>query len=203
MINHSNAENSLDLSNPKVALISPNSSSSAKGWAIRDLVIIGLMGALARALGLVSVFILGGMNPLSLTVRVMIITVIYIVLRHKVRRFGVLTLAVLVGSLTSFFIMAQGIVTLPIVLLGALMAEVFIVYIGRERSLAIIVGVALMSIFERGAALIFVWLNFRENLVLMVPALFMSTPGILGAFLGCLLAPGLVKELRHAAFINN
>jgi hypothetical protein len=161
------------------------------------------MGALARAMGLLSVLVLGGMNPLSLTVRSTIITVIFIIVRHKVRRFGSLILVVMVGSLTSFFIMAQGIITLPITLLGALLAEIFIVYVGRERSLAIVAGVGLMSIFERAAALIFIWLNLRENLVLMLPALFMSAPGFMGTFLGCLLAPGLVKELRHASFINS
>ncbi|MDR1296976.1 MAG: MptD family putative ECF transporter S component [Deltaproteobacteria bacterium] len=178
-------------------------SEKNDAWDVKDLVVIGLMAALARALALMSVFALGGMNPVSLTVRSLIITVLYIVLRHKVRRFGVLVLTVLIGSLTSFFIMAQGIVTLPILLLGALLAEVLIVKVGRESSPAIILGVALMSLVERGAALLMVSLYFRENMNMIWPAVIMSVPGVVGMVIGCCLAPGFVKELRHASFINN
>ncbi|MDR3204702.1 MAG: MptD family putative ECF transporter S component [Deltaproteobacteria bacterium] len=173
-----------------------------KPWDIRDLVIVGLIAALARALGLISVFALGGMNPISLTVRAMIVAILYIVLLHKVRRFGALTLAILIGALTSFLIMAIGIVTLPILLLGGLAAESFISLAGRERTISIVAGVFLMTLVERAAGLFVVYLNMRESVGMIWPFLIMSVPGLCGTALGCFYAPLFIKELKRACFIN-
>ena len=173
------------------------------GWTIRDLVIVGILAALARALGLASVFVFGGMNPVSLALRAAIITVLYIILRHKVRHFGALMLTVLIGSLISFLVMAQAILTLPWLLMSALLAEIFICLPGRNRSASIIIGVAFMQIMERLARLALAYLAMRENPGMLWPAVLMSIPSLAGALLGCLAAPGFIKELRHAGFINN
>jgi hypothetical protein len=141
------------------------------------------------------------MNPLSLALRAMITTSLFIVLRHKVQCFGTLGLAALIGSLTSFFVMAQGIITLPFLLLAAFLAEIIICYLGKNTTLAIVAGVILMQLMDKGGSLGFIYLTMRENPSLMWPLIIMISLSAVGDLLGCLSAPGLVKELRHAGFI--
>ena len=172
-------------------------------WSIHDLVVIGVIAALARAMGLIIVFLGGGMNPFSLTLRAMIITVLFIVLRHKVHRFGTLCLATLVGSLTSFLFMAQGIITLPLLLLSAFAAELFIVYIGKNKTLAVVLGVCFMHILDKVISLSVMYLTMRENPMMMWPLMIMIGLSVIGDILGALLAPYFIRELRHAGFINN
>jgi hypothetical protein len=172
------------------------------GWSLRDLAVIGVLAALARALGLMTVFFLGGMNPVSLTLRAMIITVIFIILRLKVRAFGTLVLASLIGSLTSFFVMAQGILTLPVILLSAMIAEIFIFFPGRGKAWAIIVGTALLGLLDKAATLVPMWLAMRENPMMLWPLFIMVGVSGLGDILAAAVAPGFVKELRHAGFVN-
>jgi hypothetical protein len=172
-------------------------------WTIRDLVIVGILAALGRALGLVATFAFGGMNPLGLAFRGAVITVLYIILRHKVRHFGALILTMLIGSIFSFLIMAQGILALPLLLLSALAAELIIRLPGLKGTLGIILGVGFMEILTRLIRLALAYLAMRESPGMLWPVVIMSAPGLTGSLLGCLAAPKIIKELRHAGFINN
>ncbi|MDR2460451.1 MAG: hypothetical protein LBE38_06690 [Deltaproteobacteria bacterium] len=171
-------------------------------WSTRDLAVIGVLAALSRALGLITVFALGGMNPLSLSLRAMIITVLFIVLRIKVRVFGTLVLATAIGSLTSFFIMARGITSLPLVLLCALIAEIIIVYIGQNKVWAIIIVTSLLGVLEKAVSLLFMYLSMREAPAMMWPIVFLTAISSIGDLIALFIAPRFVKELRHAGFIN-
>ncbi|MDR2353948.1 MAG: MptD family putative ECF transporter S component [Deltaproteobacteria bacterium] len=174
-----------------------------KGFSLRDLAVIGVLAALARALGIMTVFALGGMNPVSLTIRALLITSIFIVLRIKVQRFGTLVLATLVGSLAAFLVMAQGILTLPFMLLAALLAEYFITYVGQNRAWAIIVGTAAMSLLDKMASLTLMYLMSRENPRMLWPILLMVAISSLGDIIAIFVAPRFLKELRHAGFISS
>jgi hypothetical protein len=109
----------------------------------------------------------------------------------------------LIGSLFSFLIMAQGILALPWLLLAALAAELIICLPGLKGTLGIVLGVGFMEILSRLARLALAYLAFRESPGMLWPVVIMSAPGLTGSLLGCLAAPKIIKELRHAGFINN
>lgn len=176
--------------------------NAAWRFTLSDLAAIGVLAALARATGLMLVFALGGMNPVSLSLRTMVITVLFIVLRMKVRRFGTLALAALVGSMTSFLAMAQGIMTLPLLLASALIAELFITYAGRNRAWAVIAGCVLMGLMDKAASLCVIFLTVREETRMAWPLAILVMTSAAGDLLALAFAPRFIRELRHAGFIN-
>jgi hypothetical protein len=171
-------------------------------WRLGDLAVIGVLAALARVLGLFSVFALGGMNPLSLTVRAALTTLLWIVLKRKVRRFGTLVLATLTGSMVSFLVMAQGLATLPLTLAAAFLAELLIDGPGRGRNWAVIAGTAWLGVLDKVASLGVLWLTLRERPAMLWPLFFMIAVSALGDALACLFAPRFLRELEHAGFIK-
>ncbi|MDR1042003.1 MAG: MptD family putative ECF transporter S component [Deltaproteobacteria bacterium] len=180
----------------------PPGENAAWRFTLGDLATIGVLSALARATGLMLVFALGGMNPVSLSLRTLAITVLIIVLRMKVRRFGTLVLATLVGALTSFFAMGQGVMSLPAMLAAALLADLFITYVGRNRAWAVIVGCVLMSLMDKAASLCLMLLATREEARMMWPFAILIVTSAAGDLLALVLAPRFIRELRHAGFIN-
>jgi hypothetical protein len=141
------------------------------------------------------------MNPFSLTLRSMAMTAVLIVLRRKVRAFGTLCLATLVGSLVAFLLMAQGLMSLVPFLVAALIAELLICGPGRGSELAVILGVGLMQVLDKAASLFFMWLAMRESPAMMWPIAISVALSAIGDLLACLSAPRFLKELRRAGFL--
>ena len=145
----------------------------------------------------------GGMNPVTMVLKNVVATSLLIVLLYKVRKFGVLTLFVLVNSVVSLLLMGGNMMTVPGMLIAGTLCDCLIVAAGGYRKAwALIIGVGLFDFLSRTTSLGYAYLTFREE-----PRLFLvGVAVVMIGYLGCLLGLGsgvfFVKELRHAGIIR-
>ena len=172
-------------------------------WQSRELIVIGIFAALIKISTLLIAIAGGGMNPITMVLKNVVATSLLIVLLYKVRKFGVLTLFVLVSSVVSLLLMDGNMMTLPGMIIAGLICDCLIVAIGGyRRAWALILGVGLFDFLSRAISLGYSYLMFREE-----PKLFLMGVVIVGiGYLGCLLGLGsgvlFLKELRHAGIIR-
>ena len=172
-------------------------------WPVHDLIVIGIFAAVVKIASLAVALMGGGMNPLTLLLKNAIYTTLLVVLLHKVRRFGTLTLFIAVSGIVSLLLMGSGIVLLPAALAAGLVSEAVIVVTGGYgRALSLLLGVAVFDLLSKGLSLGMAWLTMREQPALMATVLMMVTLGYAGSLLG--LGGGIlfVKELRHAGIVR-
>jgi hypothetical protein len=181
-------------------------SASGKGgyyWTTADLVRVGVFAALSRVIGLAIALAGGGMNPVALLLRNAATTALLVVFLQKTRRKGALLLFVGVQGLLSLLLMGSGLMTLPGVVLAALVVEsVFFCLGGYHTVPRVLLAVLCFETLARAVSLGVSYLFLRES-----PAMFMVAFVIVGfAYLGCPLGlwigGRLIHELRAAGVIR-
>ena len=181
-----------------------NSAGNKKRyWQSRELIVIGTFAALIKVSTLLIALAGGGMNPVTMVIKNIVATSLLIVLLYKVRKFGALSMFVLVGTVVSFLLLGGNMITAPGMLIAGLVCDCLIVAAGGySKAWALIVGVGLFDFLSRAISLGYSYLTFREE-----PKLFLMGVVIVGiGYLGCLLGLGsgvlFLKELRHAGIIR-
>ena len=172
-------------------------------WETRDLVIIGSFTAMIK---IVSFFISisgGGMNPISMVLKNIVQTALLIILIFSIKKFGTLTLYVLISGVLTMLTMGSGMMTLPGLLLGGLISDLIIKFTGGYKSnFAVLTGVALFDFLSRFISLSVGYLMVRENKTMMLFAFIAVGVGYLGCLIGLFVGKSFAKELRHAGVIH-
>jgi energy-coupling factor transport system substrate-specific component len=122
---------------------------------------------------------------------------------HKVRKFGVLSLFILVGALVSLLFMGGSMMSLAGMLIAAPLCDGLIVLLGGyRRSWALYAGIGFYDLLSRVFALGTSYLFFRETPGLLIMGLITVSIGYLGCLLGLIVGAVLVKEFKHACIIR-
>ena len=172
-------------------------------WQSRELIVIGIFAALIKISTLLIAIAGGGMNPITMVLKNVVATSLLIVLLYKVRKFGVLTLFVLVSSVVSLLLMGGNMMTLPGMIIAGLICDCLIVTIGGyRRAWALILGVGLFDFLSRAISLGYSYLTFREEPKLFIIGLIVVAIGYFGCLLGLGSGVFFVKELKHAGIIR-
>ena len=147
-------------------------------WDTESLIVVGLFTALGKAASLLVALLGGGMNPVTLLLKNGIATALLVVMVARV--------------------------TLPLYLLGALVADALIALCGGYRKLwAVLLGVAIYDAFGRLIGLAMSFLMARENIGMVGVGAVIVAFGYLGCLLvGLPCGAKFVKELRHAGIIR-
>ncbi|VVS94829.1 MptD family putative ECF transporter S component [Desulfoluna spongiiphila] len=173
-------------------------------WEMRDLVTIGIFAAVTKVTSLLVALVGGGMNPITLILKNLLFTTLAIVLLYKVRKFGALTLFLLVNILVSLLLMGGSLVLIPAMVLAGIVAEaVIMTFGGYARSANLIIGVGLYDIVFKVSSVGASWLYMREQQEMVIMSAIIVGIGYIGAFLGLFSGAFFVKELRHACIIRS
>ncbi len=173
-------------------------------WQLQDLVTIGVFAAVTKVSSLLVALVGGGMNPLTMVLKNLIFTTLVVVLLYKVRKFGTLTLFVLVITIISMLLMGGNLFLLPPMLVAGLLAEgIIVMFGGYRKSVLLILGVGLYDLLYKSSALALSWLYMREQQELLVMATIAVVIGYAGSLIGLFTGIFFVKELRHACIIRD
>ncbi|SNS07508.1 energy-coupling factor transport system substrate-specific component [Humidesulfovibrio mexicanus] len=187
---------------------SPASADGKRGglsrrWRVSELITIGIFAAVIKVSSLAIALAGGGMNPVSLMLKNAVFTALLVVLLHKVRVFGTLTLFTLISAVVSLLLMGAGLALLPAMLLAGLASETLVMALGGYgRTVPLLLGVGCYDLLSKGLSLAFSWLMMREQPALMVTSTVMVTVGYAGSLLGLWFGVAFVKELRHAGIVR-
>jgi energy-coupling factor transport system substrate-specific component len=175
-----------------------------KRWENIDLITIGTFAALIKVSSYLITVCGGGMNPIAFILKNIMVTALTVVLCHKVRKFGTLSLYLTISFLFGVVITGGGgHIAFPVMLIGALMADGLIMLFGGYRkTLALLVGVAFYDLFSRFIGFAISYLTVRENKEMMVMALVVVGIGYIGCLIGLPSGILLLKELRHAGIVR-
>jgi energy-coupling factor transport system substrate-specific component len=181
-----------------------NSTGSKKRyWQSRELIVIGTFAALIKISTLLIAISGGGMNPVTMVIKNIVATSLLIVLLYKVRKFGVLTMFVLVSSVVSLLLMGGNMMILPGMLIAGLICDCLIVAAGGyTKAWALILGVGLFDFLSRAISLGYSYLIFREEPKLFIIGVVVVIIGYFGCVLGLGSGVLFLKELRHAGIIR-
>jgi energy-coupling factor transport system substrate-specific component len=172
-------------------------------WEVRELVVIGIFAAITKVSSLLVALAGGGMNPLSLMLKNVVFTALIIVLLFKIRKFGALTLFMVVGAVFSMLLMGGGFFMLPVMVLAGLVAEGCIVLLGGyDTNRNIVLGVAIYDIVSKLLAVGVSYLYVREQPQMLIVTGIMVGIGYIGAIAGLFVGTAFVKELRHAGIVR-
>lgn len=188
---------------PKMTWCKTPNNGKKRYWQSRELIVIGTFAALTKISTMLIAFAGGGMNPVSLVLKNMVATSLLIVLAYKVRKFGVLTLFVLVSTVVSLLLMGGSMMTIPGLLAASVLCDGLIVGLGGyRRARALVLGVAAFDLLSRVVSLSYAYLTAREEPRFFIMGVIVVSLGYIGCLLG--LGSGLyfVKELRHAGIIR-
>ena len=172
-------------------------------WQSRELIVIGTFAALIKVSTLLIALAGGGMNPVTMIIKNVVATSLLIVLLYKVRKFGVLTLYVIVSTVVSFLLLGGNMITAPGMLIAGFICDSLIMAVGGySKPWGLIAGVGLFDFLSRAISLAYSYLAFREE-----PKLFLiGVVIVIIGYSGCLLGLGsgviFLKELRHAGIIR-
>ncbi len=173
-------------------------------WQLQDLVTIGVFAAVTKVSSLLVALVGGGMNPLTMILKNLIFTTLVVVLLYKVRKFGTLTLFILVNTLISMLLMGGNIFLLPPMMLAGLLAEgIIVLFGGYTKSVLLIFGVGIYDLLYKSSALALSWLYMREQQELLIMATIAVVIGYAGSLIGLFTGIFFVKELRHACIIRD
>lgn len=176
----------------------------SRRWRVSELITIGIFAAVIKVSSLAIALAGGGMNPVSLMLKNAVFTALLVVLLHKVRVFGTLTLFTLISAVVSLLLMGAGLTLLPAMLLAGLASEALVMALGGYgRTLPLLLGVGCYDLLSKGLSLAFSWLMMREQPALMLTSTVMVTVGYAGSLLGLWGGVAFVKELRHAGIVRN
>jgi len=175
-----------------------------KYWANIDLITIGTFAALIKVSSYLITICGGGMNPVAFVLKNSMTTALTVVLCHKVRKFGTLSLYLVISFLFGVVITGGSRhISFPVVLLGALVADGLIVLFGGYRkTFALMMGVAFFDLFSRFIGFLISYLVVRENKEMMMMAAVVVSIGYIGCLIGLPMGIFLLKELRHAGIVR-
>ncbi len=172
-------------------------------WKPRELIVIGTFAALIKISTMLIALAGGGMNPVTMVLKNVVATALLIVLVYKVRKFGVLTLFVLICSIISMLLMGGNFVTLPGMLVAGLICDCLIMISGGYKAAwALVAGVGLFDFLSRAISLGYSYLMFREEPKLFIIGMVVVIIGYTGCIIGLGSGIFLVKEFRHAGIIR-
>jgi len=172
-------------------------------WQTRELIVIGIFAALIKVSTLLIAIAGGGMNPVTMVLKNIVATSLLVVLLYKVRKFGVLTLFVMVSSVVSLLLMGGNMITVPGMLIAGLICDCLIVVAGGyKKAWYLIAGIGLFDFLSRAITLGFSYLTFREEPKLFIIGVIIVMIGYLGCILGLGSGVFFVKELKHAGIIR-
>ncbi len=178
--------------------------SSRSHWSARDLVVIGVFSAAAKLSTLLIALIGGGMNPISLLLKNLVLTTLMIVMLYKVRKTGTLMLFTVVNCLISLLVMGGNVTLIPPAFCAAAVAEVLMYLCGGiKKSWVIYLGVAAFDLLTKGFSLGVSFLYMRETPGLMIMVVPIVLIGYAGSLMGLFSGYKTVKELRHAGIVNS
>ncbi|PIE71491.1 MAG: hypothetical protein CSA22_03010 [Deltaproteobacteria bacterium] len=173
-------------------------------WEMRDLVTIGVFAAVTKVSSLLVALVGGGMNPISLMLKNLLFTTLTIVLLYKVRKFGVLTLFLLVNAIVAMLLMGSGMFLIPPMFVAGILAELIIVALGGyTKNINLMIGVGLYDLLFKVSAVGVSWLFVREQQELVIMSAIIVGIGYIGAVAGLFTGALFVKELRHACIIRS
>lgn len=172
-------------------------------WLCRELIVIGTFAAVSKITTFLIALAGGGMNPASLVLKNVVATTLLLLLVHKVRKFGVLSLFALVGGLVSILFMGGSAMSLGGMLVAAPLCDGLMFLLGRNRRpWALLVGIGCYDLLTRCFSLGFSYLYFRETPELLVMGFITVSLGYIGCILGLIGGALLVKEFKHACIIR-
>ncbi|MCG8473552.1 MAG: MptD family putative ECF transporter S component [Desulfobacterales bacterium] len=172
-------------------------------WEMRDLVVIGIFAAITKVSSLLVALVGGGMNPVTLILKNLLFTTLAIVLLYKVRKFGTLTLFIVVNAIVSMLLMGSVIFLIPPMLVCGILAEGIILILGGyAKSINLMIGVGLYDLLFKISSVGVSWLYAREQPEIIIMATVIVGIGYIGALLGLFSGAYFVKELRHACIIR-
>ncbi|MDR0355315.1 MAG: MptD family putative ECF transporter S component [Deltaproteobacteria bacterium] len=174
-------------------------------FTTRELVIIGLFSAAAKASSLMLALVGGGMNPATLILKSAVHSALLVVLLAKTPRTGALTLSNIIGILLSFLLMGQHVISLPAIVAATLLVETA-AWLGgglEHKPWLAIPMVAASELLVRFVNVGVAYLGVREQPGLMVMVVAVSAFSYLGILLGLVLGRRMTKELRHAGLIQD
>jgi energy-coupling factor transport system substrate-specific component len=173
-------------------------------WENIDLITVGTFAALIRVSTYLITICGGGMNPFAFILKNIMITGLLVVLCHKVPRPGVLTLYMLVNYLFSLALTGSVPISVPTLVICALLADLIICYGARiHRNSAILAGVLFYKLSSVSVGFAWQFLVVREDPRLMLMPLAIVMIGSIGYVLGLPVGMKLLKELRHAGIVRN
>ncbi|MBB5021539.1 MptD family putative ECF transporter S component [Desulfurispira natronophila] len=173
-------------------------------WQVPDLVVVGIFAAVVKVSSILVALMGGGMNPLTLILKNVIFTALLVVLLYKVRKFGTLTLFLVVSAIISALMLGGSLVLIPASILAGLIAEGVIMALGGYRfTWSIMVGVAIYDLLSKSIGLGFSWLMMREEPRIIIMATIIVAIGYIGSIIGLFVGRYFVKELRHAGIIRH
>ena len=172
-------------------------------WEPRELVLIGVFAAAAKLSSLLIALAGGGMNPVSLLGKNLVFTTLMIVLLTKVPKLWTITLFTVVSMLVSVLLLGGSLTLLPAALLGALLAELFVVLTGgAQKPWAPWVAVGIYDFVSKMFSLVVSYLFMRESPALMTMVVPVVLLGYAGSLIGLWFGWKTVGELRHAGFVR-
>ncbi len=184
-------------------MIMPAHLPKKRYWQARELIVIGIFAALIKVSTLLIAIAGGGMNPVTMVLKNIVATSLLVVLLYKVRKFGVLTLFVMVSGVVSLLLMGGNMITVPGMLIAGLICDCLIVITGGyKRTWSLIVGIGLFDFLSRAITLGYSYLTFREEPKLFIMGVVVVIIGYLGCVLGLGSGVFFVKELKHAGIIR-
>jgi hypothetical protein len=127
-----------------------------------------------------------------------------VVLLSKVPKTGALTLANVLGSLLAFFLMGQGMVSLPAIIVGTLLVELFIRALGglEKRPSLAVPAVCLSELLFRFVNIGVSWLSVREQPGLFLFVVIITGFSYVGILIGLPCGWRMTKELKRAGLIQ-
>lgn len=158
-----------------------------------DLVFIGVFAAAAKLSAIVIALAGGGINPLALVAKNLIVAVLLVVLLTKVNKRGTLFICMVVSSIVGSLLSGSAVMLVPGAIVGAFVGEFF-----WQRPW---IAVCMSELTAKASALAAAWVVLRESPALFNVVLPVVLIGAAGTFLGLWLSRSTVRELRHAGFL--
>ncbi len=158
-----------------------------------DLVFIGVFAAAAKLSAIVIALAGGGINPLALVAKNLIVAVLLVVLLTKVNKRGTLFICMVVSSIVGSLLSGSAVMLAPGAIVGAFVGEFF-----WQRPW---IAVCMSELTAKASALAAAWVVLRESPALFNVVLPVVLIGAAGTFLGLWLSRSTVRELRHAGFL--
>ena len=158
-----------------------------------DLVFIGVFAAAAKLSAIVIALAGGGINPLALVAKNLIVAVLLVVLLTKVNKRGTLFICMVVSSILGSLLSGSAVMLAPGAIVGAFVGEFF-----WQRPW---IAVCMSELTAKASALAAAWVVLRESPALFNVVLPVVLIGAAGTFLGLWLSRSTVRELRHAGFL--
>lgn len=172
-------------------------------WLCRELIVIGTFAAVTKITTFLIALAGGGMNPASLVLKNVVATTLLLLLVHKVRKFGVLSLFALVSGLVSILFMGGSAMSLGGMIVSAPLCDGLMYLLGRNKKpWVLFVGIGCYDLLTRFFSLGFSYLYFRETPELLVMGVITVSLGYIGCILGLIGGTLLVKEFKHACIIR-